>query len=69
MVITRAYFVLFRLEQPDAVAQQFQIFLRPLASHLRGHQLAVKGRVVVLFVRGQVEFLRGLVIVLCHIFI
>ena len=53
------------LEQANAIAQQLEVFLSPLASHLRSDQLLVKSRIVVLLIGSEVHLfvaLSGLVL-------
>ena len=51
------YLSFFHFEEPDSVAQQLQILLGPLSSDLGSTELLVKGRIVILFVRGQVHLI------------
>jgi len=46
---------LFLLQEANAVAQQLQVLLGTLTSHLGSNQLLVKGRIVVLLIRSEVH--------------
>jgi len=66
----------FLLEQPNSIAEQFQIFFGSLSSHLGGHELSVKSSIIIFFVGSQIKFIKLLLllsvwthrlIITCHV--
>ena len=51
------YLAFFHLKEADSIAEQLQIFLSTLASHLGSDQFSVQGSVVVLLVRREVHLI------------
>ena len=67
-------FVFLLLQEANPVAEELEVLLSALPGHLGSDQLSVQGRIVILFVWRQVQFLlsrflvRGRVLsaILCH---